>query len=194
MIPIWNRLVVVERYPPRPSSEVGFVPPIVGAHLVTREQEPILVTNTKGVLVQTRILPDGHARFAFFKCPLSQEGTLLSAFYSWLVENSARPLATSVPEALAAYPKGRSLVLSEDLIGEVLGPRHYPPRQVEALMKLQGYLAMVDGRQVLMGALPPRSALLLSEPLALGVYTRVGDYMGLQLYNVQDNALAIRVA
>lgn len=164
----------------------------MGAHLVVVGQEPIVVTNTKGVLVQTRPLPDGHARFGFFECPLSKEAHLLTALYNWVISSGGKSPITSVGEAIKAFPKSRSLVLADSLVAEVLGPQ-YPPEQIAALMQTQGYLAIVEGRQVLTGGLPPGTALLLADAQTLGVYTRVGEFMGLQLYNVVQNALPIRV-
>jgi len=56
-----------------------------------------------------------------------------------------------------------------------------------------GLVGSVDGIRVLSANLPLGGALLFTNPSALGVYVRIGDYLGLQFYNVRQNVAVIKV-
>lgn len=196
-VSVLERLLLTERYRPRDAPRGGFSVPMMLERSVIPEHEPLVVSNTRGSFVQTRRTKEGTARYAFFECRLEDEGSVLGRLFSAMQSVASTPgwpsTAASVSEALARFPLAKSIVLSESLVAKMLGDA-YPLDQVRALMGLQGYLAIVEGRQVLAHAsIPQGCAIVTASPQALGVYTRVGDYLGLQLLNVRQTILTVRV-
>jgi hypothetical protein len=162
---------------------------------VEMKHEPLLVTNTRGQFVLSRRTRDGKGRYGFFECPLEDEAKLLPVLYTTLLTYCRTPgWPTPVPSVAAALdrlPMARSIVLSSSLISSICG-EGFTPEQVATLMKVQGHVAIVNGIQVLAGELPENSAIVSVEPASLGVYTRVGDYLGLQLFDVRQTLVVVR--
>jgi hypothetical protein len=59
-----------------------------------------------------------------------------------------------------------------------------------ARMRAQGYVTLYDNMQVLLANLSDGRAFVSAIPSALGVYTRVGDHLGILLQRV-DRALMV---
>lgn len=193
-VSLWERLLVTERYRQRAAPDGGFSVPIMLERMVDPAYEPVLVSNTKGKFVVTRV-KDGVAKFAFFACGVDEEGPALAELYRTLLGLSSHPgwptPATTVQEALRKMPFAKSVILSPDLTAEVCGAE-FTAEQCSILMQLQGHLAVVNGVQFLSAPLPEKCALLLAAPDKFGVYTRVGNYLGIQLLNVRQTALVVK--
>jgi hypothetical protein len=85
-------------------------------------------------------------------------------------------------EFMRASPcKPKNLVISENLVSQFITDES------------GGLVGSVDGIRVLSAKLPMGAALLFTNPPALGVYVRIGDYLGLQIYNVRQSVAVIKV-
>lgn len=197
VISVWDRLLVPERYRQRVFKKAGglSIPLMMELELEAKE-DPLLVTNTRGVFVLSRRTKEGFGRYGFFECPLELESNLLQSLYLTLDTLSktrgwASP-ATSVSEAIGRLIEPKSIVLSRNLIPSICG-NGFTSDQVDTLMKTQGHIAVVNGMQVLAGNLPPGAAIVATQPKVLGVYTRVGDYLGLQLHDPRRTISIVRL-
>ena len=85
----------------------------------------------------------------------------------------------------------KSLVVSEKQIAGFLGP-DFDLEAARRAMSTQGFVTVVDGMQVLLSSLPEGFALVAGSPSALGIYTRVGDHLGLLLQRVDRVVMVVR--
>lgn len=175
-------LLVTERLRQRASSQGGFSVPAMEERAVPAGAEPILASSMRGAFLQVRRGSDGVARYGFFLCPPAEEGEILIRLFlrvsDLALELNWPNVFSSIPEALAAMrastvpPKTVVLPTGQELP--------------------EGY-ASVEGVQVVTSpSLPEGSALVAASPPALGVYTRVGDHLGLQFYNVPRTLMVVR--
>jgi hypothetical protein len=181
-------LLVTERHRQRAASGGGFSVPVMSEREVPPEAEPMLVTTARGGFLQTRRNREGMARFGFSVCPLESESTLLGRLYSalgslsegsnWGNRFSSAPAAIEYMQASPFKPK--NLVVSEDLVS----------RFSTETGELVGNIGDI---RVLSAKLPMGGALLFTAPTALGVYVRIGDNLGLQLYNVRQTVVVIKI-
>jgi hypothetical protein len=182
---IFSYLLVAERLRPRADSGAGFSIPALSERGVEDGLDPILVTNARKGFVVTRKNREGMARFGFSLCTLEEEPELLVTLVQQIVKMSIQGgwsnRFSSVGEAIDAMKasrfKPKNLVL----------PRGVISRFTDADGVQHG---KVEGLQLLSTDLPEKCAILVADAPALGVYTRVGDYIGLQLYNV-DKTFAV---
>jgi hypothetical protein len=77
--------------------------------------------------------------------------------------------------------KPKNLVISENLVSQFTTDES------------GGLVGNVDGIRVLSANLPLDSAILFTASPALGVYVRIGDYLGLQFYNVRQTVTVIKI-
>lgn len=183
---ILSYLLATERLRPRAASGAGFSVPAMSERGVPEGLDPILVTNARGSFVITKRNREGMARFGFTPCSVEQEPALftkLCADLSTLSKGLRWPNRFKTPrEAITAMQRSRfnpkSLVL----------PRLVLHTDSEGASVQQGRF---EGLQVLSADLPSNSSILVSDSAALGVYVRVGDYLGLQLYNVNQTVAII---
>lgn len=84
-----------------------------------------------------------------------------------------------------------SIILATSLVQSICGDG-FTAEQIATLMRVQGHVAIVNGVQVLAADLPVDSALVTAQPEDLGVYTRVGDYLGVQLFDVRRTIVVVR--
>jgi len=186
---ILAHLLVTERYRQRAAPSGGFSVPFMSEREVPQETEPLLVTNARGSFVPTRRSREGIARFGFSGCPLESESILLGRLYSALgvlsVESGWNNRFTTTNSAIefmrASSSKPKNLVISDNLVSQF------------TTSSSEGLVGIVDGIQVLSAKLPLGGALLFTTPPNLGVYVRIGDYLGLQFYNVRQNITVIKV-
>lgn len=149
----------------------------------------MLVTNSRGGFTQTRRSLEGVARFGFSACPLKRESILLGRLYEALEATSVASgwnnrfdTTVAAIEFMRASPcKPKNLVISEGLVSQFTTDDS------------GGLVGSIDGIRVLSAKLPLGAALLFTTPPALGVYVRIGDYLGLQIYNVRQNVAVIKV-
>jgi hypothetical protein len=182
---IFSYLLVAERLRPRADSGAGFSVPALSERGVVDGLDPILVTNARRGFVVTRKNREGMARFGFSPCTLEEEPALLvdlvyrvaslSVEHGWV--NRFKSVGEAIDSMSVSRFKPKNLVLPRGMVSRFTddeGVQH----------------GKVEGLQLLSTDLPDKCAILTADSPALGVYTRVGDYIGLQLYNV-DKTLAV---
>lgn len=186
---ILAHLLVTERHRQRAAPAGGFSIPFMSEREVPPETEPLLVTNARGSFTQTRRSRDGLARFGFSPCPLEDEPILLGRLYNALESlsrasnwhNQFNTTAGAIESMRGTSCKPKNLVVSESLVSQFTTDES------------GGLVGSVDGIRVLSANLPLGGALLFTNPSALGVYVRIGDYLGLQFYNVRQSVAVIKV-
>lgn len=156
--------------------------PAMEERQVPENVEPLLVTNMRGAFLQGRRGSQGVARYGFFHCPPSEEHLVLERLYSTVLtlalSASWANVFGSISEALEAM---RASLVSPKTV--VLPADHELS---------EGETVSFQGLQVVVGPFPQGCALVASSPAALGVYTRVGDHLGLQVYNVPRTLMVVR--
>lgn len=150
----------------------------------------ILVTNTRGKLVLTKKSLDGVARFGFSQVPLKDE----PPFFGWLFtqlwdfsskgewSNRCSTLTGALDLFVGVQFKPKTLVLAESLVTQF-----GVDRLGVSAKRLEGVKVIHTPES----NLPEGSAILTADPEALGVYTRVGDYLGLQFLNAQHTMVLV---
>lgn len=182
---IFTYLLATERVRPRSSSGAGYAVPAMSERGVSEGLDPILVTNARRGFVVTKKNREGMARFGFSPCTLDEEplvfNSLVRCISSLSLARGWKNRFDSVEKAVdfmrGSRFKPKNLVLSREVTH-----RFTDSDGVQ--------LGKVNGLQLLSSDLPDKTAILMTDAPALGVYVRVGDYIGLQLYNV-DQTMAI---
>lgn len=192
---IWDRLCRPERYRQRAAPDGGFSVPMMMERDAEAKHAPFLVTNTRGQFVLSPRSREGKARYAFFSCEIQDEPKLLPSLYATLLSHSRTPgwpnAAGTVSEAMGRLAAPGSIILATSLVQSICGDG-FTAEQIATLMRVQGHVAIVNGVQVLAADLPVDSALVTAQPEDLGVYTRVGDYLGVQLFDVRRTIVVVR--
>jgi len=182
---IFTHLLATERVHPRSSSGAGFSVPAMSERGVADGLDPILVTNARRGFVITHKNKEGLARFGFSPCTLEEEPLVLRALVEHLLiflvsrgwANRFNSVGGAVDFMNGSRFKPKNLVLPRGVIS-----RFTDSDGVQ--------VGKVEGLQLLSSDLPEKTAILMADAPALGVYVRVGDYIGLQLYNV-DKTMAV---
>lgn len=144
--------------------------------------EPFLVTNMRRTFVPTRCSKEGIARYGFSEIPLDEEDSVIVELFSSLLSIGSQKQwgnrSSSIGEALSTM-RGRGLE-PKFLIAsrQDIGASDAEEKKFERLALLQGHIAELDNLQVLLSDLPKGSAMVTVSPALLGIYTRVGDYLG----------------
>lgn len=182
---IFTHLLATERVRPRSSSGAGYALPAMSERGVTNGLDPILVTNARRGFVVTKRNREGMARFGFSPCTLEEEPLVLNSLVSCILslslargwKNRFDSVGGAIDSMNGSRFKPKNLVLPRGVIN-----RFTDSDGVQ--------LGKVNGLQLLSSDLPEKIAILMADAPALGVYVRVGDYIGLQLYNV-DQTIAV---
>jgi hypothetical protein len=202
-ISILSRLLLPERYRQRAAPGVGFSPPIMSETLCKDPIDPYLVSNTKGSFVLSRRGPEGTVRYGYFECPVDEEPSVVSKIYDtmWNITqekvwgNCCSRVSDAIVQLRMAGLQPRSLVISLPL---ALRFCEADGAAVAESLTRDGYAttlvcpSLPEGLRVLVAPLPESCAILCVNPKLSGVYCRIGDYLGLQLYNVPKNFVILR--
>lgn len=183
---VFTYLLVTERVRPRGSSGAGFEIPAMSERGVADGLDPILVTNARRGFVVTRKNREGMARFGFSPCILEEEPLVLSA-----LANQVRELAKTHGWSNTFDSVGAAI---DFMSGSKFKPKNLilPRGVIHRFTNSDGtQVGRVGGLQLLSSDLPSKMAILTTDAPALGVYVRVGDYIGLQLYNVDKTLVVI---
>lgn len=194
-----ERMLRPERYRQKAASRGGFATPSLCKTVVGDDTMPLMATNMRGSFLPTRRDVEGLAPFGFSNVPLGQETTLLIELHRVLWEVSERlkwsnrcgSVAEAVAKARAMGVEPKTLVLSAAQLERLLGPDHKIDAARQA-MSVQGFVAVVDGMQLLLADLPANLALVAAHPASVGIYTRVGDHLGVLLQRVNKTLLVVR--
>lgn len=163
--------------------------PAISEFVVDDWAEPLLATNARKRLVSTRVSSIGTGRYGFSEVPLEDEDAFFVELYGAL--EAYRHPVTGDP-ICRARTGGEALQLMRRA---GLDPAHLivsgadlgTPDEVVKLKRLaaiQGYITEVDAIRTLVADLPKGCALLTAVPAKLGVYTRVGNYLGVLFLRV----------
>ena len=205
MATVLGRLLVPERHNMRmPEKLEASVRSGVSSRPILNELEvqedvgPLLVTNAARRFVPTkRSAVRGVARYGFSEVPLEEEPQLVIELYMTLLDFSLRNhwanRCNSVSEAVTRL-RGAGLtptflVVPESVLPDICDAS-FDPEWAAQMMKAQGYVATVDNMQVMTADLPPGAALVCLDPKLTGLYTRVGDYLGIMIQRA-DRAIMV---
>lgn len=178
MLALFAHIFVPERHRQR-AGDVGFAVPAFSEveYADGREIEPLLATNMRNTFVRTRVSTHGHARFGFSECEVDHEGELLCEFHRVLVETIRQEgwknIASSVPTGI-----------------ELLQSLGFAPKVVVVAPSDSGQ-AISDGVYQVVADLPTGAALVMALAAQVGLYTRVGNHMGLLAYRVDRALVAV---
>jgi hypothetical protein len=204
-VSILGRVCVSERRNMRMSENLDVsmrgstTRPILNEVDVPEDVHPLLVTNAdRRFVTTTRSASRGCARYAFSEVPLEEEGVFVVEMYMSLLEislsrgwtNRCNSVADAVNRLRNSLIEPAFLIVPETVLPEICGP-DYDPAQTAVLMMRQGHVAVVDNMQVLPSDLPPGSAMVLAEPNTFGMYTRVGDYLGVMIQRADRSVMVV---
>jgi len=163
--------------------------PVLNELEVQEDVEPLIVTNVSRHFVATRrSAVRGTARYGFSEIPIDEEDNFVVELYMSLLDfslkNQWRNRCNTVMEAISRF-RGSDLepvffVVPEAVLPEICGS-DFDPGWAAQMMKAQGYVATVDNMQVMTADLPPGAALVSTHSEVAGLYTRVGDYLGIMV-------------
>jgi len=177
-----SHLLVTERLRQRAASRGGFSIPAMEERDVPENVEPILSTNMRGDFLMVKRGTLGNARYAFFKCPPALEGAVVTRLFETLGNlASVSGWSNVFGTVLEAVDAMRLTPFAPKTI-VIPTPDELP----------EGVATSIQGLQVVTAPLPQGCGLVATQPTSLGVYTRVGDHLGLQLYNVSRTLMVVR--
>lgn len=187
-----ERIFVTERHRQR-AAPTGPALPAMQEVQVAADSGPYLATNMRNTFLAVRRGSEGVARYGFSSCTVEGEDDLLSEFYQVLESISVQQdwdnRCTSVEAAIQKMAAPKTVVVPGSFLGEVCG-EDVDLGLAQQRMSLQGYVAMVNGMQVLLADLPEGTALVVAAPATAGTYTRVGDHVGILAQRV-DSAFMV---
>lgn len=176
MLTLLSHLFVAERHRLK-AGDVGFKVPLMSEIDVSdRSIEPLLVTSARGTFMPTVVSKLGYVRFGFSKCQPDQEPGLLVEFHRALVERSR---ANAWGNVVSTLEEGVGLMRSLNI------------PLVFVLSSVDDPKLAEDGFVNLRCPLPSGSALISTRPEVAGLYTRVGDSVGIVAHNCDTSFVAV---
>jgi hypothetical protein len=137
---------------------------------------PLLVTNARFTFMRTEVSKNGYARFGFTECPVDREEGLLLEFHRVLVAESSRNgWGCSVPSFQEGLVRMKTVGATPKFV----------------VMSKEEPLPVPDGLIPLTCGFPPGVALISVRPEDAGLYTRVGDYVGVMAKRVNLAFVAV---
>jgi hypothetical protein len=181
------------------QAAVGFSVPAMGEVRVPEDAMPLLASNMRGTFLPTRRSGAGIGRYGFSPCRVEEEPLALSALYQALTELSTREgwanrcsdLTQAIERLRSSGFEPRSMVIPEQTLRDVCGP-DCDLEAARRSMAVQGHVAVVDGIRVLLSNLPGGAALVCAAPEVVGLYTRVGDHLGVLVQRVDRAIMVVR--
>ena len=175
VLTLLSHLFVTERHR-AVAGNVGLRVPLMSEiDVPDRSCEPLLVTNAKGSFLPTVVAKLGYVRFGFSKCSPDQEPRLLVEFHRVLVERSR---ASGWGNVVSSIDEGVSLLRSSNPL-------------VFVVSSLEDPKLTEDGFVNLRCPLPSGAALLSTRPDVAGLYTRVGDSIGIVAKKCDTSFVAV---
>lgn len=158
-----SHLFRVERYRPRASETVGHAAPVIVEMEADPSLTPLLVSNMIGAFLPSRVSSSGTLRYAFSACPLEKE----DAWFHSMVKAAGSNWGThpTLEEALARIRSAGRVPKC------VVSPTKIPvPEECSLVLTSEP------------------SFVVVSEEA--GLYTRIGDFVGVAVYRA-DTSLAV---
>ncbi len=185
---VLGHILVTERYRQRSARGAGLSVPYLLERQVDPTQNPLLVTNSRAGFTLTHRNQEGLGRYGICSCKIDEEPKMIRALFETISRIShssgwANRFA-SIPDALKTMRESpfppHGIILPQALVNDITKEPRMPP-----------HLGDLEGMKVFSSDLPLGAALLVTAPPALGVYTRIGDYLGLQLFNVRQTLAVV---
>ena len=170
------QLFITERHRPRAGVVGHSVPLASEIDVVDRALDPVLITSTRGTFLESRVSRMGYVRFGFSECPLEREGALVLELHRQLVR-CAEAKGWDCVAACPADAAARMRMKGETPFHLVAGPWLEEEE--------------VGGARVLDVGLPSGIALLVTSPVRAGLYTRIGDHVGVIAHCVDRYFVAV---
>lgn len=172
------------------SAKVGLSVPIMLEREVLPQDAPILSSNRSGEFVQVGISREGFARYAFFPCPLDKEPEVVARLHRTLVTRGQAK--ATVAEAVGTLPiPPQALILPIGDVHQALG-KGISEEDIHVQMIKQNHVAVVNGLRIVASpGLTSGQAIVAASPAATGTYTRIGDFLGIQLLQVLKTIVAV---
>lgn len=196
-VSLFDRILVVERHR-RQGSRIGFSVPALCEQEAQACDEPLLVTNMRGSFVQVRRSGDNLVRFSFSPCPLEQEAPLflelfrslwgLSEQKSW--SNRCASITEGLDRCRSFGFSPDSVVIPASCLASVCGVS-LSSEQVEQAMKVQGWVARVEGLKVLVSDLPDECSVVLAPPSVVGNCVRIHDSLGVVIRRSNQSLILV---
>ena len=191
-----ERILTTERLRQRAAKQGGFSVPALLERKADSFDGPFFASTMRGSFLPTRISKEGFVRFGCAPLPVGGEAGLLRVLCSTLRATSQQEgwanRCTSIEMAVSCMHsfgyEPHHVVVGPSLLS-VVAP---DVSLVEAQNRMQAgsKVALFDGIPILLADLPEGQALITSHPNLLGVYTRVGDYVGVLLQHA-DKAVVV---
>jgi len=191
---ILEQILSVERYRQRVSEKRGgYAMPVLGKRAMSPAEGPFLVTNARGRFAATRVSRDGFVNFGFSPSPPdeSQDELLLrlyeaarhfSALEGWSTRCSR--VSEAIDRLRGSGLSPRSLIIPMATVKEVCG--------VELQASESGFVTKIEGDvRVYVAPLPEDAALVLPAPETLGLFSRVGDYVGIVMKHANRTLMVV---
>jgi hypothetical protein len=175
-----ERLLVTEREPRRKASS-GFALPIMGERQLGPEAFPVLVTNSKGVLIEPKPSESGILRYGMFPSDLSEDFSFFSRTVANLIGFSLS--APTVHEGLAKIKVAgfEPHYLVSDY-ATISSATNCSRDTIDQVTSTKGYFTNLGDIKVVAADLPEEvSAVITAHPSLCGYYTRVDSHLGLTL-------------
>ena len=190
MATVLDRIFDTERLRKRAAPSGGFAVPIMQERAVTHNVEPVLVTNTRGEWIQSRMSSNNDVRCGLFPCSPMDETVVFHRLLATIQAGGWCKRCSSVSEALKQIPGAgehpTAIVISqEDLKGIGL-----EEDQAEKLMQYQGFISRQGNLTTLVGPLPSGQSLVVAHDV--GLYIRVDEYLGLMLFRADTNLILVQ--
>ena len=188
-----ERMLVTERVRQRASRAPGFAIPTLTECPLGPSACPLLVTNMKGDFMQTRLSQTGYARYGFSHVPVGTDDVLLCALHRTIVSTEGANRAGSVLSAFDVLAKfglvPHTIVVGPSRVQEVAPDLTVEDAQQAMLAKNE--VCRINGTVVLLADLPEGAALVATLPSLVGLYTRVGDYVGVLIQQAHQSVVGV---
>lgn len=188
---VLSHLLVTERERPRAARGAGFaIPAMLERDAPFEAADPVMGSGSRGQFLVTPRTRDGVYRYALSTCPVENENDLILQLHATLWSEGERRgwsnRASTVSQALQAM-SSRGLQAKTLIIPLSLAETICPEANIQ-----EGKVCVIGELNVLVADFADGEALVATSPPRVGVYTRVGDYLGLQLYNVAQTMMVVR--
>lgn len=165
--------------------------PILSEVEFNENAAPLLATNMRGSFVVTGHGKTGIVRYGYSEVPLEDEAALLVDLYQSVrrlaIDNSWTNLCRTPAEGIARL---RSFGLDPKFV--VLSKQDLPPGgETVAVEQLHESVAETEDVTVLFADLPRGAALVTTLPILVGLYTRVGNHLGILVQKVDRTVVVV---
>lgn len=192
-------LLAIERIRRRAARDGGFALPVMQELQVGLDEHPFLVSNSASEFLQPVVSSEGVLRYGFSPCTVEDESKMLLTLWKtiWQLSetNGWSNRCTSLTEALAKMSgfglEPKTLLVPLLTLSQMCG-QEITLEDAQKITVGQGFVTKVDDMKVLFSGLPEDLILVGTTPALVGTYTRVDDYLGLVLRQVNRSVMLVQ--